>query len=48
MFQMQVLDHIVIQRMDTSGRTLLGTEGAAGAAAGAKMFSKDELSQILR
>ena len=34
----QVLDHLVIQRMDTSGRTVLGP-GAATAAA-KQMFGK--------
>jgi chromodomain-helicase-DNA-binding protein 1 len=34
-----VLDHLVIQRMDTSGRTVLDP-GAAGGAASAKLFNK--------
>ena len=41
-----VLDHLVIQRMDTSGRTILGprapTEGAK------QLFGKDELASILK
>lgn len=42
-----VLDHLVIQTMDTTGRTVLG--GGGGAAGGAsKMFSKDEFAQILK
>jgi chromodomain-helicase-DNA-binding protein 1 len=42
-----VLDHLVIQRMDTSGRTVLDP-GAGGAGAGARMFGKDELAAILK
>ena len=45
-----VLDHLVIQRMDTSGRTVLG--GAGGATGGSdkngQPFSKEELSSILK
>lgn len=41
-----VLDHLVIQRMDTSGRTILDASG--GAANAKKMFGKDELQAILR
>ncbi|CAL8472046.1 g11588 [Coccomyxa elongata] len=44
--QKMVLDHLVIQRMDTSGRTVLDPRSAA--AASAKMFGKDELTAILR
>eukprot|EP00898_Chlorokybus_atmophyticus_P008817 jgi/Chlat1/8937/Chrsp94S08325 len=44
--QKMVLDHLVIQRMDTSGRTVLASQGANNA--GRKMFNKDELASILR
>jgi chromodomain-helicase-DNA-binding protein 1 len=53
-----VLDHLVIQRMDASGRTTLGAEaggsgggkaaGGAAAPGGKDMFQKDELAAILR
>ena len=44
-----VLDHVVIQRMDTSGRTILDpNQGAAATSAGARMFKKDELAAILK
>ncbi len=43
--QKMVLDHLVIQRMDTSGRTVLDPRGPS---AGAKLFGKDELAAILR
>ena len=43
--QKMVLDHLVIQRMDTSGRTVLDASGANTAK---KMFGKDELAAILR
>lgn len=42
-----VLDHVVIQRMDTSGRMVLDRP-TDGAAAGARMFNKDELAAILK
>ena len=42
-----VLDHVVIQRMDTSGRTVLDPS-AGGGAAGARLFGKDELAAILK
>lgn len=42
-----VLDHLVIQKMDTSGRTVLDA-GTGSTAAGAKMFNKDELAAILK
>lgn len=42
-----VLDHLVIQKMDTSGRTVLDS-GPGSAAAGAKLFNKDELAAILK
>lgn len=41
-----VLDHLVIQRMDTSGRTVLG--GPQGGQSGTKLFGKDEMAAILR
>ena len=41
-----VLDHLVIQRMDTSGRTVL--DPRASAASAKQMFGKDELTAILR
>jgi chromodomain-helicase-DNA-binding protein 1 len=45
-----VLDHVVIQRMDTSGRTVLdpGAGGGPGGAAAARLFGKDELAAILK
>ena len=42
---LQVLDHLVIQRMDTSGGLVAG--GGADAAA-KQLFGKDELAAILR
>ena len=44
--QKMVLDHLVIQRMDTSGRTVLGAGAATTAAK--QMFGKDEMAAILR
>ncbi|GMH36548.1 hypothetical protein BSKO_04416 [Bryopsis sp. KO-2023] len=41
-----VLDHLVIQKMDTSGRTVL--ESNVGNRSLKKMFAKDELASILR
>merc|ERR1719445_1484298 len=41
-----VLDHLVIQRMDTSGRTVLKT--GEGGSSKAQPFSKDELNSILK
>merc|ERR1719330_393502 len=41
-----VLDHLVIQRMDTSGRTVLKAGGGSGSKS--QPFSKDELSSILK
>jgi len=38
-----VLDHLVIQRMDTTGRTVLDKKGAA-----ATPFNKDDLTAILK
>lgn len=43
--QKMVLDHLVIQRMDTSGRTVLDASGSNTAK---KMFGKEELAAILR
>ncbi|KAG1670416.1 hypothetical protein FOA52_010151 [Chlamydomonas sp. UWO 241] len=50
-----VLDHLVIQRMDTSGRTVLGRggdgdggDGGDGAAPPQALFAKEELANILR
>ena len=44
-----VLDHLVIQKMDTSGRTVLGKNSDnSSAAVGAKLFNKDELAAILK
>ena len=44
--QKMVLDHLVIQRMDTSGRTILGPRAATEGAK--QMFGKDELASILQ
>ena len=44
--QKMVLDHLVIQRMDTSGRTILGPRAATDGAK--QMFGKDELASILK
>ena len=41
-----VLDHLVIQRMDTSGRTILGPRAATDGAK--QLFGKDELASILK
>ena len=41
-----VLDHLVIQRMDTSGRTVL--DPRAGATAAKALFGREELAAILR
>lgn len=41
-----VLDHLIIQRMDTSGRTILDASGSKGV--GAQAFDKNELNQILQ
>ncbi|XP_077966763.1 chromodomain-helicase-DNA-binding protein 1-like isoform X2 [Styela clava] len=42
-----VLDHLVIQRMDTSGKTVLSKNNAPSASTG-NPFNKDELSAILK
>ena len=39
-----IIDHLVIQRMDTSGRTVTDAQASNPG----KMFGKDELSAILR
>lgn len=44
--QKMVLDHLVIQRMDTTGRTVLDKNGTNSN--GANPFSKEELSAILK
>ena len=44
--QKMVLDHLVIQRMDTSGRTVL--DPRAGATAAKALFGREELAAILR
>merc|ERR1719330_1111446 len=43
-----VLDHLVIQRMDTSGRTVLKTGTGGDSGSKSQPFSKDELSSILK
>ena len=44
-----VLDHLVIQRMDTTGRTVLdNTRKATSGAANSTPFNKDELNAILK
>uniref|UniRef100_A0A182SSR7 DNA helicase n=1 Tax=Anopheles maculatus TaxID=74869 RepID=A0A182SSR7_9DIPT len=43
--QKMVLDHLVIQRMDTTGRTVLDKNGGSNTA---NPFNKDELSAILK
>ncbi|MEW5309897.1 MAG: hypothetical protein WDW38_001742 [Sanguina aurantia] len=43
-----VLDHLVIQRMDTSGRTILDQGSAGGVASAKALFGKEELAAILR
>ena len=42
--QKMVLDHLVIQRMETSGKSLISTAGTESN----KMFNRDELSAILK
>lgn len=44
--QKMVLDHLVIQRMDTSGRTVLGPRATTETAK--QLFGKDELAAILK
>ena len=43
-----VLDHLVIQRMDTTGRTVLDTAAGGGKSSAKQMFGKEELAAILR
>merc|ERR1712147_196972 len=43
-----VLDHLVIQRMDTSGRTVLKTGTGGDSSSKSQPFSKEELSSILK
>lgn len=44
--QKMVLDHLVIQRMDTTGRTVL--DKSAGSSSNSNPFNKDDLSAILK
>jgi chromodomain-helicase-DNA-binding protein 1 len=44
--QKMVLDHLVIQRMDTTGRTVLDKKGAG--ASTSTPFNKEELTAILK
>jgi len=43
-----VLDHLVIQRMDTTGRTVLKSSTETEKSANSQPFSKDELNAILK
>ena len=44
-----VLDHLVIQRMDTTGRTVLSKNiNASTISSNSNSFSKEELAQILK
>ncbi|EDW76662.1 uncharacterized protein Dwil_GK15574 [Drosophila willistoni] len=45
--QKMVLDHLVIQRMDTTGRTVLDKSGS-GHSTNSNPFNKDDLSAILK
>ncbi|EDW12292.2 chromodomain-helicase-DNA-binding protein 1 isoform X2 [Drosophila mojavensis] len=45
--QKMVLDHLVIQRMDTTGRTVLDKSGS-GHSSNSNPFNKDDLSAILK
>lgn len=42
-----VLDHLVIQRMDTTGRTVLDKKGA-GSSNNTTPFNKEDLNAILK
>lgn len=42
-----VLDHLVIQRMDTTGRTVLNKRDASGTSAN-NPFNKEDLNAILK
>ncbi|RWS24851.1 hypothetical protein B4U80_04333, partial [Leptotrombidium deliense] len=48
--QKMVLDHLVIQRMDTTGRTVLskGPSTGSSSSSNATPFNKEELAQILK
>lgn len=48
--QKMVLDHLVIQRMDTTGKTILskGTGGSTSTPNATTPFNKEELAQILK
>lgn len=52
--QKMVLDHLVIQRMDTTGKTVLSKTGTSGtgpsgaSTTNAQPFNKEELAQILK
>lgn len=43
-----VLDHLVIQRMDTTGRTVLAKGAVGGGATATQPFNKEELACILK
>ncbi|XP_077296333.1 chromodomain-helicase-DNA-binding protein 1 [Arctopsyche grandis] len=43
-----VLDHLVIQRMDTTGRTVLDKKGAGGNSSSSIPFNKEDLNAILK
>jgi len=43
-----VLDHLVIQRMDTTGRTVLDNTRKATSGANSTPFNKEELNAILK
>lgn len=43
-----VLDHLVIQRMDTTGRTVLSKDAASGSSTSASGTNKEELAAILK
>lgn len=43
-----VLDHLVIQRMDTTGRTVLDKKGAGGNNNSTIPFNKEDLNAILK
>ncbi|ELU11024.1 hypothetical protein CAPTEDRAFT_167753 [Capitella teleta] len=43
-----VLDHLVIQRMDTTGRTVLNRGGLSSQSGSSNPFSKQELNDILK
>lgn len=43
-----VLDHLVIQRMDTTGRTVLNKRDGASATTANNPFNKEDLNAILK